>query len=162
MIMACNTVHKIAPQIEAALQIPFLHIADVLGERLRAQGLSKVGLLATRYTVEQPFYAERLKRHGVEVVAPNRHDRLEVNRIITHELCFGKILDESLGKMEQIAGRLSERGADSVALACTEVGLLVTGPELSGLPVFDTTVVHCERTLALALTSALPSVPASA
>lgn len=152
VIMACNTAHAVAPQIESALGIPFVHIADVLGEALRDAGCRRVGLLASRHTTELPFYEERLwQGFGIETVVPEAEERSEVDRVIREELCFHRILPASRERFERITGGLKGRGADAVALACTEIGLLIDSPTLAGLPVFDTTALHCRRAVELAL-----------
>ncbi|MEM8932671.1 MAG: aspartate/glutamate racemase family protein [Acidobacteriota bacterium] len=145
VLMACNTAHKVAPEIEAALSVPFFHIADVLGDGLRSAGHHRVGLLASRITAEASFYRDRLERFGVEVIVPSADEREEVDRVIREELCFHEILPASRRRFDAIASRLRHRGADAVTLACTEIGLLVDTPELGGLPVFDTTALHAER-----------------
>ena len=152
VVMACNTAHRIAPQLEDALRIPFVHIADVLGEALRAAGCDRVGLLASQITAESTFYRERLEQNfGIEVVIPCAADCLEVDRVIREELCFHDIRASSRERFASIAENLKERGANAIALACTEIGLLIETAQLGGLPVFDTTALHTARTVDLAL-----------
>lgn len=146
ILMACNTAHKVAPRIEDALGIPFIHIADVLATGVHRAGLSKLGLLGSQITVESSFYRERLRQaHGVEAIVSGRADRQEVDRVIREELSFHTIRPSSRETLERIAERLKLQGAEAIALACTELVLLVDGPELAGLPVFDSTTLHTDE-----------------
>ena len=152
MLMACNTAHVVAPQIAARLRIPFIHIADVLGEALSSAGITRVGLLGSIVVSEVPFYQEHLlSRFGIEVLVPGRLGRTEVDRVIRRELCFHQILAESRDSLTHISRQLYGRGAEAIVLACTELGLIIEGPEVAGLPVFDTTALHADRAVALAL-----------
>lgn len=152
MIMACNTAHVVAPEVASRLRVPLVHIADVLGEALTRAGVDRVGLLGSLVVSEVPFYHKHLRsRFGIEVLVPDRLGRAEVDRIIRRELCFHRLRDESRESLVQISEQLGARGAQAVALACTELGLLLTETEVAGLPVFDTTVLHSERAVALAL-----------
>ncbi|MGG7564917.1 aspartate/glutamate racemase family protein [Rhodovulum sp. DZ06] len=146
LILATNTMHKVAPAIEAAVSIPFLHIADATAAALKAAGKSRPGLMATAYTMEQDFYTGRLRAAGLAPVIPGDADRAETHRIIYDELCLGETRPESRASYEGIAGRLGEAGADSLILGCTEVGMLLDGGN-SPLPVFDTTLIHCDAAL---------------
>ncbi len=150
VILATNTMHKVAPAIEAALTVPFLHIADCTAEAIRAAGHARPALMATAYTMEQDFYLSRLRAHGLSPLVPEAADRAETHRIIYDELCREEIRPESRAAYEAIAGRLAERGADCLILGCTEVGLLL-GPENTPLPVFDTTLLHCDAAFECAL-----------
>ena len=142
LLLATNTMHKVAPQIEVATGLPFLHIADGAGAAIRAGGLEKVGLLATAFTMEQDFYKGRLsEKYGLDVIVPNAANRGEVHRIIYDELCKDIILDESRQVYRLIMAELVEQGAQAIILGCTEITLLV-GPEDVSVPVFDTTAIH--------------------
>ena len=142
LVLCTNTMHKVAPAIEAAIDIPLIHIADATAEAVLEQGIERVGLLGTRFTMEEDFYKGRLAGdHGLEVLVPDAEDRAIVDRVIFNELCLGKILEESRSEYERIIRGLADRGAEGVILGCTEIGLLV-GPDDSALPVFDTTRIH--------------------
>lgn len=144
IVLATNTMHKVAPAIMAATRIPFLHIADATAERIRAAGLKRPGLIATAYTMEQDFYAGRLRDgHGLDVIVPDTADRAEIHRIIYEELCCDIVNDGSRRAFETIAAKLVSRGADSVILGCTEVGMLLSAQNVP-VPVFDTTLIHVE------------------
>ncbi|MFV3333813.1 aspartate/glutamate racemase family protein [Pseudomonas sp. NY15437] len=142
LVLCTNTMHKVAPAIEAAVDIPLLHIADPTAEAIRAAGVSTVGLLGTRFTMEQAFYKDRLAdRFGLKVLTPSEADRGVVHRIIYEELCLGRIRDESRDEYRRIIGALVEQGAEAVILGCTEISLLV-GPQDASVPLFDTTALH--------------------
>ncbi len=151
LVLCTNTMHKVADAITDAVDVPFVHIADTTAEAVRARGLHTVGLLATAYTMEQDFYVGRLRdRHGLEVLVPDDADRAIVHRVIYEELCVGVIEDGSRDEYRRIMAALAERGAEAILLGCTEIDLLV-GPEDSPVPVFDTTRLHAERAVELAL-----------
>ena len=152
ILIATNTMHLVAPAVEAAINVPLMHIADPLAEALKEAGHSKVGLLATRFTMEQPFYADRLAAHGVNVVIPSKDQRLELHRIIFDELCAGEVKDSSLQACQTMIRDLQAKGATAIALACTEIMLLV-GQEHSPLPLFDTTELHAQAAVNFALKS---------
>ncbi|QEY75877.1 aspartate/glutamate racemase family protein [Pseudomonas denitrificans (nom. rej.)] len=142
LVLCTNTMHKVAPAIEAAVDIPLLHIADPTAEAIRAAGVATVGLLGTRFTMEQAFYKDRLvDRFGLKVLTPNEADRQVVHRIIYEELCLGRIRDESREEYRRIIAALVEQGAEAVILGCTEISLLV-GPADASVPLFDTTALH--------------------
>lgn len=144
IVLATNTMHKVAPQIEAAVSVPFLHIADATGRGVRAAGLGRVGLLATAFTMEQSFYRDRLaQRHGIEVVIPGADERAELHRIIFDELCRNVVRDDSRETCREIMAGLVARGAEGLILGCTEITLLV-GPGDTDVPVFDTTGLHVQ------------------
>jgi aspartate racemase len=144
LVLCTNTMHHVATTIEAAVSIPLLHIVDPTGGALRAAGAHRVGLLGTRFTMELPFWRDRLQeRFGVELLVPEPADRAEVHRIIYEELCRGRVLDASRAAYVAVIERLAAAGAEAVILGCTEIGLLVK-PKDSPLPVFDTTVLHAE------------------
>ncbi|WP_177187788.1 aspartate/glutamate racemase family protein [Formivibrio citricus] len=150
ILIGTNTMHKVAPQVQDAIRMPLLHIADAAAEAIRAQGLKKVGLLGTRFTMEQPFYAEHLARHGIETLIPEEADRAEVHRIIFEELCQGKMLDTSRQTLLRIAENLAEQGAEGLILGCTELPLLVDQQHCT-LPIFDTTTLHAIAAVDFAL-----------
>jgi aspartate racemase len=152
ILLATNTMHKVAAPIEAALaSARFLHIADATGARVRAAGFRRPAIMATAYTMEQDFYTGRLRdRHGLAPVIPSPEDRAETHRIIYDELCLGEARPESRAAYEAIAGRLAGAGADCLILGCTEVGMLLSAAN-SPLPVFDTTLIHCEAALDAAI-----------
>ena len=141
-VMLCtNTMHKVADRIGRDLTIPFLHIADVTAARIKADGLRTVGLLGTRYTMEQAFYRDRLTDAGLSVIIPNAEDRGTVNAVIYDELCLGRIEPASKARYLQIMARLAAEGAEGVILGCTEIGLLISQAD-TALPLFDTTAIH--------------------
>jgi len=141
LLLCTNTMHKVAPAIEAAVDVPFLHIVDVTARAIRASGLRDVALLGTRFTMEQTFYRERLQQHGVSVRIPPERDRELVHRVIFEELCKGRIEAVSRQAFREVIARLADAGAEAVVLGCTEIGLLI-GAEDSPLPLFDTTALH--------------------
>lgn len=141
LVLCTNTMHKVAPEIERAAGIPLLHIADATAEAVRRAGVGTVGLLGTRFTMEQEFYRGRLEENGLRVLVPDAEDRETVHRVIYDELCRGEIRDASRSAFEAILRRLVAAGAEGVVLGCTEIGLLV-GPESSPVPLFDTTEIH--------------------
>ena len=144
IVICTNTMHKVVPQMEEAVHIPVLHIADATADALLLQGVKKTALLGTKYTMQQDFYKERLIARGIEVVIPNAQEIETVNRVIYEELCLGKISDASRKEYGKIIARLKEEeGAKAVILGCTEIGLLIK-PEDSVLPVFDTTLIHAK------------------
>jgi aspartate racemase len=150
-LLCTNTMHKVFDALEAASPMPFLHLADATGERIRAAGVRRVGLLGTAFTMEQDFYRERLaSRFGLDVLVPEADDRACVHRVIYDELCQGEIREDSRAAYAAIIQRLQARGAEAVILGCTEITLLVR-PEDSVLPIFDTTRIHCEVALDRAL-----------
>lgn len=142
LIICTNTMHRVAEQVEQALSIPLLHIADATGSRLMADGVRRVGLLGTRFTMEQPFYRERLEqRFGIDVLVPEPAARERVHRIIYDELCLGRIRDTSRQAYLEIIGSLRQAGAEAVILGCTEIALLVQ-QEQTAVPLYDTTALH--------------------
>ncbi|MHB8800855.1 MAG: aspartate/glutamate racemase family protein [Thermoanaerobaculia bacterium] len=151
LLLCTNTMHKVAPAIEAAVSIPLLHIADPTAEAAKAAGVGTIALLGTRFTMEQEFYRERLeKRHGLSVLVPPPDDRETVHRVIYDELCRGVVREESRRAYRELIRRLVDRGAEGVILGCTEIGLLVS-PSDAPVPVFDTTRLHAEAAVDLAL-----------
>jgi aspartate racemase len=151
LVLCTNTMHKVAAEITAAIGIPFVHIADTTADAVRAAGLERVGLLATGYTMEQDFYVGRLRDvHSLDVLVPDAGDRKIVHDVIYEELCRGIVDDGSREEYRRIMAGLAERGAQGILLGCTEIDLLV-GQEDSPVPVFDTTRLHAERAVTLAL-----------
>lgn len=146
LLLATNTMHRVAEQIEAAVDVPLLHIADATGQSIRAAGLTRVGLLATAFTMEQVFYRERLERWGVEVVVPGAAGRAEVHRIIFDELCRNTVREDSRATYRRVMEELVGEGAQGIILGCTEITLLV-GPGDVSVPVFDTTRLHVTAAL---------------
>jgi aspartate racemase len=143
--------HKVAAQIEAAVSIPFLHIADPTAETIRKHEYTTIGLIGTRFTMEQDFYRGRLEaQHGLSVLTPNQAERESVHKVIYDELCHGKVLDTSRGEYRRIIDGLQARGAQAVILGCTEITLLIK-PEDVSLPVFDTTRIHAEAAVSFAI-----------
>lgn len=157
VLLATNTMHKLAPQITAALSVPFLHIGDATADAIKAAGFKSPGLIATAFTMEESFYTERLRAAGLSPVIPDADDRRLVHRIIYEELCKGVITEISRARYVEVAQRLKQDGADCLILGCTEVGLLLSD-ENAPLTVFDTTHIHCDTALDWALTEA--QVPA--
>ena len=151
LVLCTNTMHKVAPAIEAAISIPFVHIADATADAVKSAGVARVGLLATGYTMEQDFYVGRLREaHGLDVVVPEADDRALVHRVIYEELCVGVVRDESRDQYRRVMQDLAERGAEGILLGCTEIDLLVDQSD-SSVPVFDTTRIHAEKAVDLAL-----------
>lgn len=150
LILATNTMHKLVEPMMAGVSIPLLHIADATAAAIRAAGLTRPGLMATAYTMEQTFYTDRLRAAGLHPMLPGPEDRAETHRIIFEELCRDIVREDSRAAFEGIAMRLAKRGADCLILGCTEVGLLLHAGNVP-LPVFDTTQIHCEAALAMAL-----------
>ena len=150
LVLCTNTMHKVADQVQAAVDVPLLHLADVTAGAVQDAGLHRVGLLATGFTMEQDFYRDRLASHGLDVLVPAADDRALVQCVIYEELCVGIVREESREQYRQVIGRLVEAGARGVLLACTEIELLV-GQDDSPVPVFPTTRLHVEAALDLAL-----------
>ena len=151
MLICANTMHRMASEVQAAIRAPLLHIADPTAERILAAGLSRVGLIGTAYTMEQDFYRGRLaERYGLQVLIPSEDDRAEIHRVIFDELVQGRVEAASRAALQAVIGRLVDRGAQAVILGCTEFGLLL-GPQACVVPLFDTTVLHAEAAVTLAL-----------
>ncbi|HEY6893671.1 MAG TPA: aspartate/glutamate racemase family protein [Rhodanobacteraceae bacterium] len=143
LVLCTNTMHCVLDVIEPAIGIPVLHIADATARRIRASGLANVGLLATRFTMEQAFYRGRLEANGLTVIVPDADERAETHRIIYEELCLGVIRESSAATYRSIMANLVARGAEGLVLGCTEIGLLV-GADDTNVPVFDTARIHAE------------------
>ncbi len=151
IVLCTNTMHKVASEIESAVRIPLLHIADTTARSILTRGLKKVGLLGTRFTMEEDFYKGRLtKKHGLEVLVPPPPDRETIHRVIYEELVIGRIDPSSRQQFVKIIERLAEAGAQAVILGCTEIGLLVKDKD-SPIPLFDTTRIHAEAAVEMAL-----------
>lgn len=150
LLICTNTMHKVAGEIEAAIKIPLLHIADATAARVIAAGNTTVGLLGTRFTMEEDFYRGRLEEHGLDVVVPNDDDMEVVHRVIYDELCLGQIRSESRNAFVTIIDKLRSMGAQSVIEGCTEITMLVQ-PDHVTTPLFDTTEIHAEEAVAMAL-----------
>ena len=150
LLICTNTMHRVAPQVEAAIGIPLLHIADATADRILESGKSKVGLLGTRFTMEQEFYRGRMEERGVGILVPAEDDRAVVHRVIYEELCLGEVRDDSRAEFVRIVESLRDRGAEGVIEGCTEVGMLVK-PEHTDVALFDTTAIHAEAAVSAAL-----------
>lgn len=150
LLIGTNTMHKVAPQIEATIAIPLLHIADATAQVLLQAGVDRVGLLGTRFTMEQAFYRQRLEAKGIEVLTPSEAQRDRIHQVIYEELCQGVIRAPSRSDYLAIVEDLAERGAGGVILGCTEIGLLVHQAD-TAVPLFDTTEIHARQAVAYAL-----------
>ena len=152
IMLATNTMHKLAEEMMRGVSIPLLHIADATAASIKAEGLRSPGLMATAFTMEEAFYTDRLIAAGLAPIIPGKADRIETHRIIYEELCREIVLADSETTFIAIANRLVERGADCLILGCTEIGMLLNHSNVP-VPVFDTTLVHCDAALTFALRS---------
>ncbi|MCK1421888.1 aspartate/glutamate racemase family protein [Bradyrhizobium sp. 180] len=143
IVLCTNTMHKLAPEIMASVTVPFIHIGDATAERIRAKGYRRVGLLGTRFTMEEDFYIDRLRAHDLDAMIPPADERAEVNRIIYDELCLGTVAAPSRRCYQGAMAALVERGAECIILGCTEITMLV-GPDDTSVETFDTTAIHAE------------------
>jgi len=151
LVVCTNTMHRVAREIESSIHIPLLHIADATAEKIKTKGLRKVGLLGTKFTMEQDFYKGRLiEHHGIEVLIPNHKDGDFIHDVIYNELCLGKINKESRAAYVRIIENLADKGAQAVILGCTEIALLVQ-QEHTAVPLFDTTKIHAMKAVEEAL-----------
>ncbi len=150
IVLCTNTMHLVADRITAAIGVPFLHIVDVTADRITAAGHTTVGLLATRYTMEHPFYRDRMRGHGIEVIVPDEPDRTLVHDVIYQELTRNRVEPASRLAYRKVMSRLAERGAQALILGCTEITLLVDESD-SPVPVFDSTRIHVQAAVDLAL-----------
>ena len=142
LVLCTNTMHRVADAIQAAIKIPLLHIADAVASRVKDSGIRSIGLLGTKFTMEQAFYRDRLSDiHGLGVLTPDEQQRDRIHQIIYEELCVGQIKDESRAEFSAIIRDLADRGAQATILACTEISLLVKQDD-SPVPLFDTTEIH--------------------
>ena len=146
LVLATNTMHKVAEEMMDGVGIPLLHIADATADAIRAAGFKRPGLMATAFTMEESFYTDRLDSAGLEAIIPEADDRRETHRIIYEELCQGLVTGESEKAYVEIAERLVGRGADCLILGCTEIGKLLNANNVT-VPVFDTTQIHCEAAI---------------
>ncbi|MDK8465213.1 aspartate/glutamate racemase family protein [Marinobacter sp. SS13-12] len=150
LVIGTNTMHKVAPEIEQTVRLPLLHIADATAQVLAQDRITRVGLLGTRFTMEQAFYRERLEAAGIAVLTPDQAQRDSVHRVIYEELCQGEINPDSRQAYLDIVASLSERGAQAVILGCTEIGLLIRQADTS-VPLYDTTEIHAAQAVEQAL-----------
>ncbi|TDL49730.1 aspartate/glutamate racemase family protein [Paenibacillus dendritiformis] len=152
IVICTNTMHKVMEHIEEKIDIPILHIADATANQINKSNIGTIGLLGTKYTMEQNFYKSRLESNGIKVLTPNPLEREMVNKVIYEELCVGNIQQSSREYYKQVIKNLVDAGAEGIVLGCTEIGLLVK-PEDSEVPLFDTTVIHAVESVNLALES---------
>ena len=150
ILIGTNTLHKVAPQIQTRIGVPLVHIAEAAADELVSRGISRVGLLGTRYTMTQDFYRDRLLARGINVLIPAGDDVEMVNRVIFGELCLGVVKEESRAAYLRVIEELAARGAQGILLGCTELGLIVSQADIS-IPAFDTTVIHAKKAAELAL-----------
>jgi len=150
ILMATNTLHRVADEVEARLRVPFLHILDVAARGILATPARRIGILATRFSMVEPFYRERLERHGLRTLSPPAEDRDRVHQIIFEELVHGRVVDASRQALRDAARRLISQGAEGIVLGCTELGMLMAPGDLE-VPIFDTTVLHAQEAVRLAL-----------
>lgn len=151
LVICTNTMHKVADDVEEKAGLPLLHIVDVTGNAVRERGLHRIGLLGTRFVTKEPFYQERLQeRFGIEVLVPRENDVITIHQIIYNELCEGKIKASSRRICADIISRLVNKGAEGIVLGCTELPLLIRPSDID-VPIFDTTRLHAEAAVNLAL-----------
>jgi len=150
LVLCTNTMHKVASQIESAVEVPLLHLVDVTADAIRNSGLERVALLGTRFTMEEPFYRERMMLRKVQTLVPDRGERRIVNEVIYNELVLGVVKDDSRAQYRKIIERLAQAGAQGVILGCTEIELLV-GQQDSPIPVFASTALHAQAAVDFAL-----------
>ena len=150
LVLCTNTMHKVAPDIESAVEVPLLHLVDVTADAIRTSGLERVALLGTRFTMEEPFYRERMMLREVETLVPDAGERRIVDEVIYNELVLGVVKDDSRAQYRRIIERLAQAGAQGVILGCTEIELLVS-PQDSPIPVFASTALHARAAVDFAL-----------
>ncbi|KMJ57141.1 aspartate racemase [Bacillus sp. LL01] len=150
IVICTNTMHKVVNDIQSKITIPLLHIADATAAQVKEKELNSVGLLGTRYTMEEDFYKSRLERNGIKVVVPNDKEREIINKVIYEELCLGRIHPKSRDYYKKVIQGLIESGAQGIILGCTEIGLLVK-PEDSDVPLFDTAYIHAFEAVNMSL-----------
>ena len=150
IVIATNTMHKVVPEIEKAINIPILHIADATASVVKRDGIKKVGLLGTKFTMTQDFIMDRLLSAGLEVIIPDTKDIEKVNDVIFKELCLGNVLDSSRKEYQRIIDDMKAKGAKGVILGCTEIGMLIHEAD-SSLKTYDTTIIHAKEAAKLAL-----------
>ena len=141
LVLATNTMHKVADVIQAAVEIPLLHVVDATAAAIHAQGLDKVGLLGTRFTMSDGFYTQRMRELGIATVLPNEAQQAEIHRVIFEELCCNRFTDTAKRYYQQVVGDVQAQGAQGVILGCTEIGLLLQAQDCA-LPVWDSAVIH--------------------
>ena len=151
VIVCTNTMHKVAPAIADQIKIPLIHIADATAEQLHEAHISKIGLLGTKYTMQEDFYIGKLMKAGIDVLIPTPEDIEVVNSVIFNELCLGKVKEESRQNYLKILHDMKNRGAEGIILGCTEIGMLIQQQHVA-LPVFDTTIIHAQKAAEMALT----------
>ena len=156
ILIATNTMHKVAEHVQAATNLPLIHIADATAEAIKQKGLTKIALLGTQFTMTEDFYKQRLIDAGLQVLIPDADARAEIHRIIYDELCQGQLLDSSRQYYKQVIEDLAEQGAEGVILGCTEIGLLISQAD-SLIPVFDTTAIHAAAAVEFLLGNAKSS-----
>ena len=156
ILIATNTMHKVAEQVQGATSLPLIHIADATANAIKQQGLTKIALLGTQFTMTEDFYKQRLIDAGLQVLIPDTDARAEVHRIIYDELCQGQLLDSSRQYYKQVIEDLAKQGAEGVILGCTEIGLLISQAD-SSIPVFDTTAIHAAAAVQFLLGNATSS-----
>ncbi|HKL13076.1 MAG TPA: aspartate/glutamate racemase family protein [Halanaerobiales bacterium] len=151
LVLICtNTMHKMAPQVQESIKVPLLHIADAAADEIKSRNMKKVGLLGTKFTMEQDFYKKRIqKKHDIEVIIPDDKERDTVHNVIYKELISGIINESSRKKFQKIIENLKDRGAEGVILGCTEIPLLIKDKD-SVIPVFDTTMLHAKKAVEMA------------
>jgi aspartate racemase len=151
IVLCANTMHKVADRMMEGVRAPLVHIADATAERVRAAGVRRIGLIGTRYTMEQDFYRRRLEeRHGLEVLVPGADDRAEVHRVIFEELVLGQVHERSRARYAAVCAALLRAGAEGIVAGCTEIGMLLR-PEDVAAPLFDTTEIHAQAAVERAL-----------
>ncbi|OXS52471.1 aspartate racemase [Cohnella sp. CIP 111063] len=150
ILICTNTMHVVAGEVQQAVGIPLLNIVDATADRVKTNGLRKVGLLGTLYTMEHGFYTDRLREQGLDAIVPGEVDRLRVHEVIFNELCKGELNPDSKSDFMRIVERLRERGAEGVILGCTEIPLLLKQGDVD-VPLFDTTLIHAEAAVSFAL-----------
>jgi aspartate racemase len=155
IVICTNTMHKMADEVQSAIGVPVLHIVDVTAEAIKHIGQTRVGLLGTRFTMEQDFYKGRLKdKHGLEVLIPGEEEREAVHSILYSELCLGEIKEQSRGKFKSVIQNLVDRGAQGIILGCTEIPLIVSQDDYD-IPLYDTTTLHAQAAVDFALQNGL-------
>ncbi|MFA0814481.1 MAG: aspartate/glutamate racemase family protein [Anaerofustis sp.] len=153
VLIGTNTLHKIADEVSAQLNVPLLHIAEATADALAKNGIKKTALLGTRFTMEQNFFKEKLEHRGIDVLLPNAEEREQIDRVIFGELCLGVLSQESKQRYLDIIDNLAQCGAQAVILGCTEIGLLISQKDTT-VPLYDTTEIHAKRAAAFALETA--------
>ena len=150
IIICTNTMHKVVGKIKAKIDIPVLHIADATAKEIKRKDIQKVGLLGTKYTMEQDFYKSRIEENNIKVIVPSEKNRKEINKVIYTELCLGKIVSQSREYYKRVIEELVQKGAQGIILGCTEIGLLIKQENVS-VPIFDTTHIHAIEAVKVAL-----------